>query len=70
MRYIVYGAGGIGGPLGAYLWETGLETLLIARGSHLERIQTDGLSLVTPALEARFTPTCVGTSPCAAYPSA
>jgi 2-dehydropantoate 2-reductase len=48
MRYIVYGAGGIGAPLGAYLWESGRETVLIARGAHLKRIQADGLTLITP----------------------
>src|SRR5688500_18151993 len=48
MRYIVYGAGGIGGPLGAYLWETGRETVLIARGEQLKRTQDDCRTLVTP----------------------
>ena len=48
MRYIVYDAGELGGPLGVYLWESGRETLLIARGSNVERIQADGLTLATP----------------------
>ena len=48
MRYIVSGAGGIGAPLGAYLWESGREVVLIARGEHLRRIQAEGLTLLTP----------------------
>jgi 2-dehydropantoate 2-reductase len=48
MRYIVYGAGGIGGALGAYLHESGREAVLIARGEHLRRIQEGGLTLVNP----------------------
>jgi 2-dehydropantoate 2-reductase len=48
MRFIIYGAGGIGGPLGAFLFESGCETVLIARGEHLARIHADGLTLVTP----------------------
>jgi len=47
-RYIIYGAGGIGGALGAFLLESGRETVLIARGEHLRRVQADGLTLVTP----------------------
>lgn len=48
MRYVVYGAGGIGAALGAFLWESGQDTTLIARGDHLQRIQERGLTLVTP----------------------
>lgn len=47
MRYIVYGAGGIGAPLGAYLAESGHEAVLIARGAHLERMRDHGLTLHT-----------------------
>lgn len=45
MRFIVYGAGGIGGPLGLNLAETGAEVIVIARGEHLRRIQEDGLTV-------------------------
>jgi 2-dehydropantoate 2-reductase len=47
MRFIIYGAGGIGGPLGAFLHEAGYETILIARGAHLERVREAGLTVVT-----------------------
>jgi 2-dehydropantoate 2-reductase len=46
VRVIVYGAGGIGGPLGAYLWRAGIETVLVARGAHLQRIQQAGLTVI------------------------
>lgn len=45
MRFIIYGAGGIGGPLGVFLAETGAEVVLIARGEHLHCLQQDGLTV-------------------------
>lgn len=45
MRFIIYGAGGIGGPLGLFLAEAGSEVVLIARGEHLRRIQAEGLTV-------------------------
>ena len=47
-RYVIYGAGAIGGVVGARLHESGHEVGLIARGPHLEAIRRDGLTLVTP----------------------
>ena len=32
MRFVIYGAGGIGGTIGARLFLAGYEVLLIARG--------------------------------------
>lgn len=48
MRYIIYGAGGIGGTLGARLHLAGCEVILIARGSHLAAIAANGLTLKDP----------------------
>lgn len=48
MRYIIYGAGGIGGTIGARLFQSGKEVILIARGEHLKAIQADGLIFVDP----------------------
>jgi 2-dehydropantoate 2-reductase len=48
MRYVVYGAGGIGGVIGARLIQRKHEVVLIARGAHLEAMQRDGLTLSTP----------------------
>jgi 2-dehydropantoate 2-reductase len=47
MRIVVYGAGGIGAPLGGYLSECGHDAVLIARGAHLDKIRNDGLTVVT-----------------------
>jgi 2-dehydropantoate 2-reductase len=52
MRYVIYGAGAIGGVVGARLHQAGHEVALIARGAHLEAIQRDGLTLTTPAERA------------------
>jgi 2-dehydropantoate 2-reductase len=48
MRYIIYGAGGIGGGIGARLFQHGHEVVLICRGEHLSAIQRQGLTLKTP----------------------
>jgi 2-dehydropantoate 2-reductase len=48
MRFVVYGAGGIGGVLGGRLFEHGHEVLLIARGAHGEAIRQRGLVLESP----------------------
>lgn len=48
MRFIVYGAGGVGGCIGAGLREAGRDVLLIARGAHREAMQRSGLRVVSP----------------------
>ncbi|UFU05846.1 ketopantoate reductase family protein [Ruania halotolerans] len=48
MRYIVIGAGGVGGTIGASLHATGHEVVLVARGAHGRALATDGLTLLTP----------------------
>jgi 2-dehydropantoate 2-reductase len=47
-RFIIYGAGAVGGGLGALLTQAGHEVVLIARGPHLDALRSDGLQLVTP----------------------
>jgi 2-dehydropantoate 2-reductase len=47
MKYVIYGAGAIGGVIGACLYRSGFDVTLIARGDHLKRIQSDGLRLVS-----------------------
>ncbi len=46
MKICIYGAGAIGGYLGAALAGAGCEVSLIARGAHMEAIRRDGLRLV------------------------
>lgn len=45
MRYVVYGAGAVGGVIGAHLHLAGLDVTLVARGTHLAAIRRDGLVL-------------------------
>ncbi|MBN1663033.1 MAG: ketopantoate reductase family protein [Deltaproteobacteria bacterium] len=54
MRYIIYGAGAIGGVIGARLFRAGKEVILIARGPHLEAIHEHGLKLETPEWTETF----------------
>jgi 2-dehydropantoate 2-reductase len=46
-KYVVYGAGAVGGVIGGHLALAGHETTLIARGEHLERLRTGGLRMDT-----------------------
>jgi 2-dehydropantoate 2-reductase len=46
MKLCIYGAGAIGGYLGAELALSGNEVTLIARGTHLEAMQRNGLTLI------------------------
>lgn len=43
MRIAVFGSGGVGGFFGGKLAQAGEEVIFIARGSHLDAIQRDGL---------------------------
>ncbi len=45
MRFIVYGAGAVGGVLGARLALASYDVGLVARGAHLDAIRADGLTL-------------------------
>lgn len=45
MRICIYGAGAIGGYLGAMLGEAGHEVSLVARGEHLKALKANGLTL-------------------------
>ena len=47
-RYVVIGAGAIGGAIGGRLAHAGLDAVLVARGEHLAVLQRDGLRLRTP----------------------
>jgi 2-dehydropantoate 2-reductase len=49
MGYVVFGAGAIGAVVGGRLFQAGFDVTLIARGLHLQALQTKGLRLQTPA---------------------
>ncbi|MCH8874684.1 oxidoreductase, partial [candidate division KSB1 bacterium] len=46
MKICIYGAGAIGGYLGAELASAGYDISLIARGPHLEAMRKNGLTLL------------------------
>ena len=47
MKYLIIGAGGTGGSIGAYMTEAGKDVTLIARGLHLKKMQEEGLAMET-----------------------
>lgn len=49
MRFVVVGAGAVGGIVGARLAQAGHAVQLVARGANLEAIRTRGLTLHAPA---------------------
>ncbi|MBE0608679.1 MAG: 2-dehydropantoate 2-reductase [Dehalococcoidia bacterium] len=60
MRFIIYGAGAIGGTIGGRLHQSGHDVVLICRGAHLEAIQRNGLLLQTPEGDIRLPVAAVG----------
>ncbi len=48
MRFIIYGAGAIGGIIGGHLYRTGRNVILVGNKSHVDRINEAGLKLLTP----------------------
>ena len=49
MRFVIYGAGAVGGVIGARLHQSGREVMLIARGAHHDAIAARGLRFETPS---------------------
>ena len=49
MRYVIYGAGAVGGVIGGRLFQAGHDVVLIARGAHLDAIRRDGLRFESPS---------------------
>jgi 2-dehydropantoate 2-reductase len=49
MRFVIYGAGAVGGTIGGRLSQAGHDVTLIARGDHLRALRDDGLTLATPS---------------------
>jgi 2-dehydropantoate 2-reductase len=47
-RYVIIGAGAIGGTVGAMLARVGISTVLVARGRHAEVLAASGITLRTP----------------------
>jgi 2-dehydropantoate 2-reductase len=49
MRYVIFGAGAIGGTIGGRLAEHGHDVVLVARGAHHDALRDHGLLLRTPS---------------------
>jgi 2-dehydropantoate 2-reductase len=49
MRYIIIGAGAVGGTIGGCLFQGGHHVVLVARGAHLGALRARGLRLATPS---------------------
>ncbi|MBW2092186.1 MAG: ketopantoate reductase family protein [Deltaproteobacteria bacterium] len=60
MRFIIYGAGAIGGTIGARLFQHGENVVLIARGPHLQAMQDHGLLFKSPHETVTLDIPCVG----------
>jgi len=54
MRYVIFGAGAVGGMVGARLHQSGHQVLLIARGAHHDAIARDGLTMLSPTERETF----------------
>ena len=59
-RYVIVGAGAIGGAVGGRLHQAGRPVVLVARGAHLEVLRRDGLRLRTPTEDVRLEVPAVG----------
>jgi 2-dehydropantoate 2-reductase len=46
MRFVIYGAGAVGGVIGARLFQAGHDVTLIARGAHGDALREQGLRLI------------------------
>jgi 2-dehydropantoate 2-reductase len=54
MRYVIFGAGAIGGLVGARLHQSGHDVQLIARGAHHDAIERNGLTMLSPTERETF----------------
>ena len=54
MRYVIYGAGAIGGTIGGLLQDADHDVALIARGEHLEQLRRSGLRLQRPDADQTY----------------
>jgi len=56
MRFVVVGAGAVGGVIGGRLFEHGNEVTLVARGDQARVIARDGLTIASPAGTVKVSP--------------
>ncbi len=60
MRYIVVGAGAVGGAIGGRLFQHGHDVVLVARGDHLAALRSTGLKLRDPDSTVQLSIEAVG----------
>lgn len=48
MKYLIIGAGGTGGAIGAYMARAGKDVTFIARGAHLDAMRGTGIRVIRP----------------------
>ena len=48
MRWVIIGAGAVGGLIGARLFEQDADVMLVARGDHYRAIAATGLTVEAP----------------------
>ena len=65
MRILVLGSGGVGGYFGAQLAKAGHEVFFVARGAHLQAMQTQGLRVDSPLSPVHLQPMVCGSDPTA-----
>ena len=59
LKYLIIGAGGVGGTLGAYLQRAGLSVSFLAHGKTLEALKKKGLTIVGDEGEETLAPVAV-----------
>ncbi len=59
-HYVIYGSGAVGSTIGARLWLNGKKVTLVARGSHGEKLKSQGLDFLTPESEETLPIPAVG----------
>jgi 2-dehydropantoate 2-reductase len=60
MRYVVLGAGAVGGTIGGLLADSGHDVILVARGEHARVMAAEGLRLATPDRVVTVRPPVLG----------
>ena len=60
MRFVIYGAGAVGGVVGGRLFQAGHDVTLVARGDHLLALRHGGLTLRSPDATATLPVPAVG----------
>ena len=60
MRFLVAGAGAIGGYIGACMARSGQDVTLFARGPHLRAMQENGLRVLSAEGDFKVRPNVVG----------